>query len=114
MKEYTEAGTARALVQTGTVRDPNFPDLPTLTEAGLPVSMTIWFGLLAPAATPEPALARLRKAVAEFTSDPQTFDRLKQIGYKWAHLEPAPFKASVLKELEQWKGVAQAANIKID
>lgn len=115
VKEFTEAGTARAIVQTGKQRDPNFPNLPTLAEAGLgDVSVGIWFGIMAPAATPEPILARLRKEVAEITKDPDASERLKKLGYTWAHLDPAAFKDHVARELGQWKGVAQAANIKIE
>ena len=49
MKPHTDAGAFRAIATTGTERHPLFPDLPTLQEAGLPVTVVVWYGILAPA-----------------------------------------------------------------
>ena len=96
-------------------RDPNFADVPTLAESGLKdVSVSIWFGVLAPANLPAAVRERLEKEVAAITKDPEGIERLKKIGYTWAHLDPASFKDNAVKEIAQWKGVAEAANIKLD
>jgi tripartite-type tricarboxylate transporter receptor subunit TctC len=61
VRPHTDAGTIRAIATTGKERHSLFPNTPTLEEAGLPVSVVVWYGILAPAGTPVPVLARLRK-----------------------------------------------------
>lgn len=114
VKPYVDAGTLRALAVTGSERHPLLPAVPTLAESGLPlVVISNWWGLLAPAGTPEPALARLRKATAEMVKDAKTVERLGALGYQFTYLEGAAFKDFAVKDFEQWKAVAKSANVAI-
>src|ERR1700712_4806135 len=54
LKPFTDAGNLRAIAITGPTRHPLFPDVPTLKEAGVPMSMVVWYGIMAPAGVPEP------------------------------------------------------------
>lgn len=113
-KPQAEAGTIRVLAITGTARDPQLPDVPTLQESDLPVTTQVFFGLLAPAQTPEPILARLRKEMAEIAKEPAVVERLQTLGYPANYLPGDAYRDIILKDLEQWRAVAKAANIKIE
>ena len=113
-KPQAEAGTVRNLAITGTARDQLLPDVPTLREAGLPVTVQVFFGLLAPKNTPEPIVARLRKEIAEIAKEPAVNERLSTLGYPAGYLDGSAYRDTILKDLEQWRGVAKAANIEIN
>ena len=112
-KPQGEAGKIRNLAITGPSRDPLLPDVPTLQESGLPVTTQVFFGLLAPAGTPEPIVTRLRKVVGEIANDAAVVERLRTLGYPPAYLDGSTYRDTILKDLEQWRAVAKAANIQI-
>ena len=115
VKNLTDSGQLRAIAQTGAARDPGFPDVPTLKESGFPsLVIPITWGLLAPAGTPEPVLAKLRAAAADMMKDPATAERFKKLGYDTAYLPHDQFRDFIIKDLAQWRAVAASANIKID
>jgi tripartite-type tricarboxylate transporter receptor subunit TctC len=113
-KPQEDGGKVRNLAITGTARDPLLPNVPTLQESGLPVTVQVFFGLLAPAHTPGPILTRLRKEMAEIAKEPAVVERLNSIGYPAGYLDGDAYREVILKDLEQWRGVAKAANIKIN
>jgi tripartite-type tricarboxylate transporter receptor subunit TctC len=112
-KPQAEAGTIRVIGITGAARDPLLPEVPTLEEAGLPVTVQVFFGLLAPARTPEPIVARLRKEIGEIAKEPSVLERLRTLGYPADYLPGDVYRDVILKDLERWRGVASAANIQI-
>jgi tripartite-type tricarboxylate transporter receptor subunit TctC len=115
VKSFADAGTLRALATTGPVRHQLYPDVPTLQEAGLPgVSIVGWYGLMAAAGTPEPILTRLREAIAAALKDPDVVARMTKLGYAPAYLGGDAFRDFVVKDLDQWKTVAQAASITLN
>jgi tripartite-type tricarboxylate transporter receptor subunit TctC len=113
-KSYADAGTVRVLATTGKERHPLYPDVPTLEEAGVNLNVVLWYGVMAPAGTPEPVLARLRKEVGEMLKDPKVVQRLRGLGYQPAYLAGNAFRDFVVRDLDQWKGVAKGANIVLD
>ena len=112
-KPQGEAGKIRNLAITGPARDALLPDVPTLRESGVPVTTQVFFGLLAPAGTPEPIVARLRKEVGEIAKDAAVLERLRTLGYPAAYLDGPAYRDTILKDLEQWRGVAKAAKIQV-
>ena len=82
-----EGGKLRLLAQTGPVRHPLYPDVPTTAEYGLPdVRMDTWFGLIAPPRTPAAIVERLDRATAAIEQQ-QTFgDNLARIGLSLIHI----------------------------
>ena len=78
--EMARAGRMKALAVTGEDRVPAFAALPTLREAGVDVTTVGWFGLVAPAATPAPVLARLEAAALEAVRDPSVAERIVGTG----------------------------------
>ena len=114
VKPHTDSGAFRPIATTGKVRHPLFPDTPTLEEAGLRgVVVVVFYGILAPAGTPEPVLARLRTEVADILKDPKVTTRLDQLGYQVSYLPGDEFRNYILGDLEQWKKVARDANVKL-
>ena len=111
VRPHTDAGTIRAIASTGKERHQLFPNVPTLEEQGLPISVVVWYGILAPAGTPEPVLARLRKEIGDVLKDPQVLQKLNTLGYQVSYLPGDEFKDFVMKDYEQWKSVAKSANI---
>jgi tripartite-type tricarboxylate transporter receptor subunit TctC len=78
--ELVRAGRMRALAVSGTERVAAFPDLPTLRETGVEITNTAWFGMMAPAGTPEPVLDQLSRELADAVRDPQVASRIAATG----------------------------------
>jgi tripartite-type tricarboxylate transporter receptor subunit TctC len=114
VKPHVDSGTLRALAVTSPKRSPVLPDVPTLQEAGLPVTAVVAYGLTAPARTPGPVLARLRQALAETTSDKAVADHFRALGIDLTPLIGDAYRDFIVKDLEQWRGVAKAANVRIE
>jgi tripartite-type tricarboxylate transporter receptor subunit TctC len=115
LKNFTDAGSLRAVGVTSEKRLPDFPNVPTTAESGLPpVVTTIWWGLVAPAGTPEPVLAKLRQATDAMIKDPATKERMNKVQYDPYPAQADEFKAFVIKDIAQWTDVAKSANIKVD
>jgi len=112
VKGQVDKGALRALATTGKTRNPDFPDLPTLAEAGIPnLVVTIWWGIMAPNGTPEPVLAKLRSATEAMMKDPTVIEGMRKLGYDSAYLPHDQFKAFVMEDMQQWGKAAKTANI---
>jgi tripartite-type tricarboxylate transporter receptor subunit TctC len=113
-KPYVESGAIRVLAVTGNKRYMAMPDVPTLKEAGVNVSTIVGYGLSAPANTPEPVLAKLRQGIATIMNDKALLARLGELGYETDLQLGDAYRDFILKDLEQWRSVAKAANIRLD
>ena len=72
-------GKLRGLAMTALQRSPNMPELPTMIEAGVPdFEVTSWFGLLAPAGTPAPIIAKLHQEAMKIVQHPDMREKLRQ------------------------------------
>ncbi|CAB3685523.1 Bug family tripartite tricarboxylate transporter substrate binding protein [Achromobacter dolens] len=110
-----KAGKVRALAVTGEHRVPQLPDVPTFIESGLPgVSMVGWYGLVAPARTPQPVLDTLNRAVAGIMADPQVQRAVTDLALEPVYLDGAAFTARMQQELQTFGEVGRRANIKLD
>lgn len=100
---FIRNGQIRALAVTTRQRTPLLPELPTIDEAGVPgYDKSAWFALFAPAAVPEPIVARLYQAVVRALKDPDVVKRLAAEGASPGGQPPAEFDAFVRSELELW------------
>jgi tripartite-type tricarboxylate transporter receptor subunit TctC len=114
-KPLIEAGKLRALAVSGPARVAALPDVPTVTESGVPgYSALQWYGLLAPAGTPQPVIDKLAAAVAEALRAPEVRERLAQDSAEPVGSSPAEFSALVRSELVKWADIARAANIQAE
>ena len=108
-------GKLRALAVTGRARTALAPDLPTMIEAGVPdYDVTTFNGFMAPAGTPDAIVDKLNSTINEGLAAADTQETMTRLG---AVADPGPpqrFGTFIARELEKWKAVAQAANIKVD
>lgn len=107
-----EGGRLRILAQTGPVRHPLFPDVPTTAEYGLPeVRMDTWFGLVAPPKTPAAIVERLDRATAAVEQEQSFRDHLEKIGCAPAYKSHADFAAYIATDLKKWQTLIPALGI---
>ena len=109
---HLNAGKVRALGVTTVTRLPTHPDIPTISEAGLPGYESVqWSGLLAPAGTPREIIAALHKEVVAILNTTEGKERLARIGAFAAGTSPEQFAAFLQAETVKWAKVAKAAGI---
>jgi tripartite-type tricarboxylate transporter receptor subunit TctC len=108
-------GKVRALAVTSRTRTSLAPDLPTMIEAGVPdYEVTTFNGMMAPAGTPAAIVGKLNAAINEGLKAPDMQETLTKLGAVTNSGPPEQFGAFIAAELEKWRGVAKAANVKID
>jgi tripartite-type tricarboxylate transporter receptor subunit TctC len=109
------AGQLRALAVTSAERSPAFPELPTVAEAGVPgYAAESWYGLYAPAKTPDDIIDRLNKSAARAVQS-EAFKRLGvNEGLVMVASPPAELDRYVRGEEERWRKVIHDANIRIE
>jgi len=109
------AGNLKALAVTTPARFSAFPDIPTMQESGGPaISVEAWYGLLAPAGTPAPALARLHEAFTTALRRPEVVSRIAAMGFETVGDSAQSFRRFLAAETPKWQGVIQGANIRIE
>ena len=107
-----KGGKLRALAVTSDVRAPELPSVPTMAEAGVSnMLVTAWFGLFAPAATPQALVDRLQLATAKVLNTADIQKRFKEMGGVAGGNSPADFNAFVRSEIANWKRTVEAANL---
>jgi tripartite-type tricarboxylate transporter receptor subunit TctC len=105
-------GNLRALAVTAKQRSRILPDVPTVTEAGLPaIEGDSWVGVLAPAGTPKDIVAHLNREIAAIMAEPDVQERLATLGYEVLASTPEEFARRIGIEIETWGKVIRAANI---
>lgn len=110
--QFVKAGRVRALATTGAARSPLLPDVPTIDEAGVANAQAdIWYGVLAPAATPPDLVEALSKAILSVTRSTEFSQRLLDLGVEPSANTPAAFRALLQEEVARWAEVAKAAHI---
>jgi tripartite-type tricarboxylate transporter receptor subunit TctC len=107
-------GKLRAFGITSRKRSPQIPNLPTMEELGFPgYEATAWFGLMAPAATPQPVLARIYAESTKTLAMPDVRAKLEGLGLQLVGNSPAEFLEVVKKEMPMWGKVIKDAGIKM-
>ena len=111
---HVKAGRVRAYGVTSGARAAAAPEIPTISEAGLPRYEAVqWFGLLAPAGTPRDVIMRLHGAVVQSLEDPAVKKRYLDNGADpRPSATPEAFGAFIRAELKKWGGVVKSAGIK--
>ena len=107
-------GKLRALAVTSNQRSPIIPELPTLAESGFPGFEAIsWFGLLAPAHTAAPIIAKVHEEIVKIAAQTDMRERLAQLGLDVAVNSPDEFAAVINADIAKWAKVIKDANIKL-
>jgi len=111
-KPLIDSGTLRPLAVSGPKRVSIVPNIPTVSEAGVPGYAALqWYGLLAPAGTPDAIIHKLQTEVAHALQAPEVRERLAADGAEPVGSTPAEFAALIKADLEKWAKIARAANI---
>ena len=113
---HVRAGKLRALAVSAPARHAAFPDVPSAPEAGLPdYLITTWYGVFAPAGTPQPIVGRLHADLVRAMQTPDTRSKLEGIGADGTvSRSPEEFAALVRADTARYARVIKAIGLKVD
>jgi tripartite-type tricarboxylate transporter receptor subunit TctC len=107
-----KAGKLRAIGATTAEPSAAFPEIPPVAQTGLPgYEVSGWYGILAPAATPNPVIVTLNKAVRAALARPDLKARLLSLGVDTVDMTPEQFHGVLRAEIEKWGKVVRALNL---
>ena len=112
---HVKAGTLRTIAIGTAKRSPAMPDVPTVAEQGYPGFETSqWYGLMAPAGTPDAIIQKLAQAAAAAGKSPSVVERLSAEAAEPSTSTPAEFAAFIKLEAARWSDVVKKSGIKAD
>ena len=111
---HIKAGKFRALAITSGTRSAQLPDVPTMTEVGVPMQVTAWFGLLAPAGTPDAVVERLQQSARKAMQTPDVRQRFADLGGVPGGETPAEYDAFIAQERKSWAQIVKAAGLSLE
>ncbi|MGQ0525408.1 MAG: Bug family tripartite tricarboxylate transporter substrate binding protein [Betaproteobacteria bacterium] len=112
---HVQAGRVRALAMAGEKRSILWPDLPTITESGLPgFASDGWAGLMGPGNLPKPILDKLHAMLIKAVNDPATNEALKRVGAEPSTTTPGEFSALIQKDWKTYGEAIRIANVKVE
>jgi tripartite-type tricarboxylate transporter receptor subunit TctC len=110
-----KAGKARLIAVTGTSRLSSYPDIPTVSEAGIPgFEAGFWVGMLAPAGTARTIIAKLRGEIQKALKQPDLVQRLQSSGVDPVGGTPEQFARVIDAEQKKWGDVIRLRDIRAD
>ncbi len=108
-------GRVRALAVTTTARHPGLPDVPSVAEQGVAgFDADIWYGLMAPAATPAALVQKLSRDLQSVLADADLQVKLRSRGVEPAYLDSAQTLALVKRDVARWREVAERIKLRLD
>jgi tripartite-type tricarboxylate transporter receptor subunit TctC len=111
--QYVKGGKMKLLAITSEKRDPSVPNVPTLTEAGVPgIEVYSWQAFVAPKGLPQNVKDRLQPALVAAIRHPDVVKRFNELGFEVVGSSPAEFLKFQNEEQARWKQVVDAAGIK--
>ncbi len=112
---FAQSGQTKLLAATSEQRMATLPNVPTFAELGYPqMTKGGWYGILAPAGTPEPILLRLRSAVDGALKLPAVLERLTALGAEPLSLAPSAFDDYVQKDAAYWGEIVKRLGLQLD
>ena len=111
---HIKGGSIRALAVTSAVREPSFPDLPTVAATVPGYEATAWFGVGMPKGTPREAIDKMNAAVNKALADPKMRERLAQLGGAPIPGTPEDFGKVIAAETEKWAKVVASSGATVD
>ena len=112
--ELHRSGKVRIIAVTGSKRDPQVPEVPTLKESGVPMEATAWFGMYGPAHLPPEALKRLESAMVRAMKQPQVREQLTRLGYDPVGSTSAELAAAQRADLARWEKPIKATGVTLE
>lgn len=115
VQQFVAQGRLKLLATTGATRFSSAPNVPTLVELGYPnMEATSWVGLLAPAATPKPVIARLHREVVRILKSPSIAAQLRDMEFDVVASSPEEFGDWIRSESAKWGAVVKATGAKAE
>jgi len=115
MSGQARAGKVRALGTTGSKRSTVMPEVPTISEAGVPgYEATIWLGLMAPAGTPRPILEKLNAEVNKIINAPDVRETWGKQGAVPMGMSVDEFGKFLHEDIAKWSKLVKATGMKVD
>src|SRR3954469_23031270 len=112
---HVRQGRLRALGVTSLKRAAALPDVPAISESGLRgYDVSVWMGIVAPAATPAPVIAQLNRQIASILQLPDVRERLAVQGLEAITNSPAEFAGYIAAEVRKWSAVIRQAGVTAD
>jgi tripartite-type tricarboxylate transporter receptor subunit TctC len=113
--ENIAAGKVRALGVTSAERTPALPNVPTIAESGLPgYDVSIWLGVLAPAATPRPVITRLNGEIVKVMGEAEMKKQMQGAGIDARSSTPEQFAATIKADALKWGRIVKTAGARLD
>ena len=112
---FLQSGKLRAIASATGKRMTGMPDLPTVSEQGLPgFESSIWFGILAPAGLPDPVARKLEESILQASASPDLIEQFKPQGIDVIRRDRAEFTAYVKAENAKWSKVIAERGLKLN
>ena len=112
---YVQSGTLRLLGIASATRTPVLPDAPTIAESGLPgFDNPVWFGLFAPAGTPNPIVEKINGKMNEILAMPNTVASFAKLGFETGGGAPDALAQRVASEITKWAALVREKNIHVE
>lgn len=113
MAGSVSAGQVRALGTTGKMRSAVLPDVPTVSEAGVPgYEATIWLGIMAPKGTPQPVVEKLNGWITAITTSKEMTEAWRKQGAEPMRMTPAEFNTYLEADIQKWAKIVQISGAK--
>jgi len=115
MTEQVKAGKVKAIATTGKQRSDVLPDVPTVSEAGVPgYEATIWLGVMAPKGTPKAVVDKLNETISKIASQAEVKQIWSKQGAVPLVMSPPQFEKYLNDDIAKWTNVIKTAGIKLD
>ena len=114
LQSHVAGGKMRALAVTSTKRSPVFPTVPAIAETYKDFDAVTWFGILAPAGTPQPVIAKLNAAINKALQDPAVRKAIEAEGGQVLGGTPQEFAAKMKAEIPSWSAVVKQSGATVD
>ena len=112
---HVKSGRLRVLAAASPQRNRLLPEVPTFAELGLPrIAVALWYGVVAPAATPRPVVEKLNREIVKALEAPEVRERLLGQGADPMPGAPEAFAAFMQEEMTKWAPVVKQAGVKLD
>ena len=112
--DFHRAGKLRIVAVSGAERSRALPDVPTFRELGVPMELSLWYGVFAPAGTPAPIVELLGRELVAIVAAPDLAERFVSLGLDPAAAGPKATAETLAADYARWRPIVQQAGFKLD